>query len=150
MTNVTWYPVVVYRSSWNIDYISRTVIKRSDDWFLNLVVDSDSIGSKIFTLNFVLWLNIFICDYTDNQYCSYYPSWVFFALILTNIWEFLSKRWKCMKTALSLRHIFGLVYYLGLFPGIVHLYTRCYTYGKRCILFCSKLMFNATWIPQAL
>jgi hypothetical protein len=36
------------------------VIIRSDDRFLNLVVDSDSIVSKIYMLNFVVWLFLFL------------------------------------------------------------------------------------------
>ena len=47
-----WW-VVVYRSSETSTYQSDLII-RSDDRFLNLVVDSDSIVSKIYMLNFVL------------------------------------------------------------------------------------------------
>jgi hypothetical protein len=63
------YLVVVYRSS-ETSINQSDVIIRSDDRFLNLVVDSDSIVSKIYMLSFVLWL-------------------VFFSVsILTNIWQF--------------------------------------------------------------
>jgi hypothetical protein len=44
------------------------VIIRSDDRFLNLVVDCDSIVSKIYMLNFVLWL-FFI--FFNRPWCSH-------------------------------------------------------------------------------
>jgi hypothetical protein len=78
--------VVVHRSSETSTNQSDVII-RSDDRFLNLVVDSDSIVSKIL-LNFVLWLFcwFFLSSYWQ-KYCSFIPA-VFFALILTNIWQF--------------------------------------------------------------
>jgi hypothetical protein len=63
------------------------VIIRSDDRFLNLVVDSDSIVSKIYMLNFVLWLFFFSVSIL-TKILQFYPSWFLFALILTNIWQF--------------------------------------------------------------
>jgi hypothetical protein len=56
---------VVYRSSETSTNQSDVII-RSDDRFLNLVVDSDSIVSKIYMLNFVLWL-VFFCPHTDKH-----------------------------------------------------------------------------------
>ena len=49
MKKVT-FQLVVYRSSETSTYQSDLII-RSDDRFLNLVVDSDSIVSKIYMLN---------------------------------------------------------------------------------------------------
>ena len=49
---------MVYRSS-ETSINQSDVIIRSDDRFLNLVVDSDSIVSNIYMLNFVLWLLFF-------------------------------------------------------------------------------------------
>ena len=55
---------MVHRSSTN----QSDVIIRSDDRFLNLVVGSDSIVSKIFMLNFVLWLLfVFFGLHTDKN-----------------------------------------------------------------------------------
>jgi hypothetical protein len=51
------FVLVVYRSSETSTNQSDVII-RSDDRFLDLVVDSDSIVSKIYMLNFVLWLVI--------------------------------------------------------------------------------------------
>jgi hypothetical protein len=47
--------------------VSKVRLIRSDDRFLNLVVDSDSIASKICMLNFVLWLFFFFCLHTDKN-----------------------------------------------------------------------------------
>jgi hypothetical protein len=53
------------------------VIIRSDDWFLNVVVDSDSIVSKIL-LNFVLWLFCFVFFvFILTKILQFYPSWFF-------------------------------------------------------------------------
>jgi hypothetical protein len=60
--HVNQYLLVVYRSS-ETSTIQSDVIIRSDDRFLNLVVDSDSIVSKIYMLNFVLWLGFFLSPY---------------------------------------------------------------------------------------
>ena len=60
------YTVVVYRSS-ETSINQSDVIIRSDDRFLNLVVDSDSIVSNIYMLNFVLWLLFFFCLHTDKN-----------------------------------------------------------------------------------
>ena len=55
---------MVHRSSTN----QSDVIIRSDDRVLNLVVSSDSIVSKIFMLNFVLWLLfVFFGLHTDKN-----------------------------------------------------------------------------------
>ena len=80
----TTYPLVVYRSSETSTNQSDVII-RSDDRFLNLVVDSDSIVSKIYMLNFVLWLVFFFCLHTDKN-IAVLSQLVFFALIVTNIW----------------------------------------------------------------
>ena len=60
---------MVYRSSETSTNQSDVII-RSDDRFLNLVVDSDSIVSKIYMLDFVLWLFLFLfffCLHTDKN-----------------------------------------------------------------------------------
>ena len=75
------YVLVVYRSSETSTNQSDVII-RSDDRFLNLVVDSDS---KIYMLNFVLWLFFFFCLHTDKN-IAVLSQLVFFALIVTNIW----------------------------------------------------------------
>ena len=116
---------MVHRSSETSTNHSDVII-RSDDRFLNLVVDSDSIVSKIYMLNFVLWLLLFFFVSILTKILQFYPSWVFFALILTNIWQF------CPSVLLTLKsiHIFGLVYYLSTSRNSP-LYIKCYTYGKR-------------------
>jgi hypothetical protein len=77
--------LVVYRSSETSTNQSDVII-RSDDRFLNLVIDSDSIVSKIYMLNFVLWLFLFLfCLHTD-QNIAVLSQLVYFALIVTNIW----------------------------------------------------------------
>ena len=58
--------LVVYRSS-ETSTSQSDVIIRSDDRFLSLVVDSDSIVSKIYMLSFVLWLVFFFCLHTDKN-----------------------------------------------------------------------------------
>ena len=80
------YLVVVYRSS-ETSINQSDVIIRSDDRFLSLVVDSDSIVSKIYMLSFVLWLFFFFCLHTDKN-IAVLSQLGFFALILTNIWQF--------------------------------------------------------------
>ena len=101
------------------------VIIRSDDRFLNLVVDSDSIVSKIYMLNFVVWLGFFSVSIL-TKILQFYPSWCFLPSILINIWQF------CPSVLLTTQsiHIFGLVYYLSIFRNSPF-YIRCYTYGKR-------------------
>ena len=86
--NCSMSVVVVYRSSEKSTNQSDVSI-RSDDRFLNLVVDSDSIVSKIFLLNFVLWLGFFFCLHTDKN-IAVLSQLVLFSLIviLTNIWQF--------------------------------------------------------------
>ena len=64
-SKVMW-DLVVYRSSETSTNQSDVII-RSDDRFLNLVVDSDSIVSKICMLNFVLWLVFFFCLHSDKN-----------------------------------------------------------------------------------
>ena len=79
---------MVYRSS-ETSINQSDVIIRSDDRFLNLVVDSDSIVSNIYMLNFVLWLLFFFCLHTDKNIVLVLSQLgFFFALILTNIWQF--------------------------------------------------------------
>jgi hypothetical protein len=83
---IGWYLVVVYRSSETSTNQSDVIIQ-SDDRFLNLAVDSDSIVSKIYMLNFVLCL-VFFSVSILTKILQFYPSWFFFALILSNIWQF--------------------------------------------------------------
>ena len=75
-------PVVVHRSS-ETSINQSDVIIRSDDRFLNLVVDSDSICLTLFFGCFFL----FLCLHTDKN-IAVLSQLVFFALILTNIWQF--------------------------------------------------------------
>ena len=66
--------LVVHRSSKTLTNQSDVNIQ-SDDQFLNLVADSDSIVSKIYMLNFVLWLFwfFFLSPYWQ-KYCSFIPA----------------------------------------------------------------------------
>jgi hypothetical protein len=80
------YPLLVVH--WSSETLTNLldVIIRSDDRFLYLVVDSDSIVSKIYRLNFVLWLLLYCCFFFVSiltKILQFYPSWFFFALILT-------------------------------------------------------------------
>ena len=75
--------VVVYRSS-ETSINQSDVIIRSDDRFLNLVVDSDSIVSNIYMLNFVLWLLFFFCLHTDKN----------IVLVLSQLGFFLPSYWQ--------------------------------------------------------
>jgi len=59
MSKDNGHQVVVHRSSETSTNQSDVII-RSDDRFLNPVVDFDSIVSKIYMLNFVLWLVFFV------------------------------------------------------------------------------------------
>ena len=85
-TNLPSCRLVVYRSS-ETSINQTDVIIRSDDRLWSLVVDSDSIVSKIYMLNFVLWL-VFFSVSILTKILQFYPSWFLFALILTNIWQF--------------------------------------------------------------
>ena len=71
--------IVVHRSSTNQSY----VIIRFDDRFLNLVVDSDSIVSKIYMLNFVLWLFWVFLVSMLTKILQFYSSWFF----LPSYWQ---------------------------------------------------------------
>ena len=114
------YLLVVYRSSETSTYQSDLII-RSDDRFLNLVVDSDSIVSKIYMLNFVHWL-VFFSVSILTKILQFYPSWFKHLAIL-------SKRTFNTRSI----HIFGLVYYLSTSRNSPF-YIRCYTYGKRSFI----------------
>jgi hypothetical protein len=74
------YLLVVYRSSETSTNQSDVII-RSADRFLNLVVDSDSIVSKIYMLNFVLWLFFWVSILT--KILQFYPRWFF----LPSYWQ---------------------------------------------------------------
>ena len=92
LTVVIWwclccYLLVVYRSSETSTNQSDIII-RSDDRFLNLVVDSDSIVSKIYMLKFVLWLFFFFFSLHTDKNIVVLSQLVVFALMLTNIWQF--------------------------------------------------------------
>ena len=120
---ISRHQLVVYRSSETSTNQSDVII-RSDDRFLNLVVDSDSIVSKIYMLNFVLWLVFFLSPYWQ-KYCSFIPA-VFFCPHTDKHLAILSKR---TFDTQSIR-IFGLVYYLSTSRNSPF-YIRCYTYGTR-------------------
>ena len=118
--------LVVYRSS-ETSTNQTDVIIRYDDRFLNLVVDSDSMVSKIYMLNFVLWSFLFLfffCLHTDKN-ISFIPA-VFFCPHSDKHLVVLSKRIFDIQSI----HIFGLVYYLSTSRNS-SFYIRCYTYGKR-------------------
>ena len=125
---------VVHRSSETSTNQSDVII-RSDDRFLNLVVDSDSIVSKIYMLNFVLWL-VFFSVSILTKILQFYPSWFFVPLILTKIWQF------CPSVLLTLNQYTyldqSIIYLL---PGIVHFISGV-THMENDLLFCSKLMFT--------
>ena len=78
--------IVVHRSLETLTNQSAVII-RSDDRFLNLVVDSDSIVSKRYMLNFVLWLFFcflfFFCLHTDKNIAVYISQLVF----LPSYWQ---------------------------------------------------------------
>ena len=116
--------LVVYRSSETSTNQSDVII-RSDDRFLNLVVDSDSIVSKICMLNFVLWLVFSFCLHTDKN-IAVLSQLGFFALNTDKHLAILSKRTFDTQSI----HIFGLVYYLSTSRNSPF-YIGCYTYGKR-------------------
>ena len=101
------------------------VIIRSDDRFLNLVVDSDSIVSKIYMLSFVLWLVFFFCLHTDKN-IAVLSQLVFFCPHTVKHLAILCKRTFNTRSI----HIFGLVYYLSSSRNSPF-YIKCYTYGKR-------------------
>ena len=115
--------VVVYRSSETSNNQSDVII-RSDDRFLNLVVDSDSIVSKIYILNFVLWV-VFFSVSILTKILQFYPIW-FFCPHTGKHLAILSKRTFDTQSI----HIFGLVYYLSTSRNSPF-YIRCYTHGKR-------------------
>ena len=118
---------MVYRSSETSTNQSDVII-RSDDRFLNLVVDSDSIVSKIYMLNFVLWLFLFLfcfCLHTDKN-IAVLSQLIFFC---SHTDKHLAALSKCTFDTQSI-HIFGLVYYLSTSRNSPF-YIRCYTYGKR-------------------
>jgi hypothetical protein len=123
-------------------YNQSDFIIRSDDRFLNLVVDSDSIVSKIYMLNFVFWL--FLSPYWQ-KYCSFIPAG-FFCPHSDKHLVVLSKHIFDTQSI----HIFGLVYYLSTSQNSPF-YIRCYTYGKivvsiYIIWFYSNLYFCQTHI----
>ena len=108
--------LVVHRSSETSTNQSDVII-RSDDRFLNLGVDSDSIVSKIYMLNFVLWL-VFFSLHTDKHLA-----------VLSSVLLTLSE-----YTYLDQSTIY-------LFHGIVHFISDV-THMENDLLFCSKLMFT--------
>ena len=121
------YLVVVYRSS-ETSINQSDVIIRSDDRFLSLVVDSDSIVSKIYMLSFVLWLVLFFLSPYWQKYCSFIPAGFF----CPHTDKHLAILSKCTFDTQSI-HIFGLVYYLSSFRNSPF-YIKCYTYGKRSLV----------------
>ena len=126
--------LVVHRSSETSTNQSDVII-RSDDRFLNLVVDSDSIVSKIYLLNFVLWLLFFFCLHTDKN-IAVLSQLFFFCPHTDNIWQF------CPSVLLTLSQYTFLDYsIIYLLPGIVHFISGV-THMENDLLFCSKLMFT--------
>jgi hypothetical protein len=111
---------VVHRSSETSTNQSDVII-RSDDRFLNLVVDSDSICLTLFFGCFFL----FFCLHTDKN-IAVLSQLVFFCPHTDKHLAVLSKRTFDTQSI----HIFGLVYYLSTSRNSPF-YIRCYTYGKR-------------------
>ena len=121
------YFIVVHRSSETSTNQSDVII-RSDDRFLNLVIDS---VSKIYMLNFVLWFFlIFFFVSMLTKILQFYPSWFFFCPHTDKHLAVLSKRTFDTQPI----HIFGLVYYITTSRDSPF-YIRCYTYGKRSFCF---------------
>ena len=112
--------LVVHRSSETSTNQSDVII-RSDDRFLNLVVDSDSICLTLFFGCFFL----FFCLHTDKN-IAVLSQLVFFCPHTDKHLAALSKRTFDTQPI----HIFGLVYYLSTSRNSPF-YIRCYTYGKR-------------------
>jgi len=117
--------IVVHRSS-ETSTNQSDVIKRPDVRLLNLVVDSDSIASKRYMLNFVLWFFFFFFVSVLTKILQFYPSCFFFCPHTDKHLAVLSKRTFDTQSI----HIFGLVYYLSTSRNSPF-YIRCYTYGKR-------------------
>jgi hypothetical protein len=115
------FTVVVYRSSETSTNQSDVII-RSDDRFLNLVVDSDSIVSKIYMLNFVLWLGFFFCLHTHKNIAVI--SQLFFFCPHTD--KHLAILSKCIFDTQSI-HIFGLVYYLSIYQ-VLHIWKTIFCF----------------------
>jgi hypothetical protein len=80
--NKFMYTLVVHRSSETSTNQSDVII-RSDDRFLYLVVDSDSIVSKIYRLQFIL---CFFPSYWQT-FCSFIPD-VFFLILWQTSYSF--------------------------------------------------------------
>ena len=112
----------MYRSS-EISINQSDVIIRSDDRFLNLVVDSDSIVSKIYMLSFVLWLVFFFVSIL-TKILQFYPS-CFFCPHTDKHLAILSKHTFDTQSI----HIFGLVYYSSTSRNSPF-YIGCYTYAR--------------------
>ena len=128
------YPLVVHRSSETSTNQSDIVI-RSDDRFLNHVVDSDSKVFKIYICLISFFGCFFFCLHTDKN-IAVLSQLGFFALILTNIWQF------CPSVLLRLSQYTYLdqsIFYL--LPGIVHFISGV-THMENDLLFCFKLMFT--------
>jgi hypothetical protein len=116
---------VVHRSSETSTNQSDINI-RSDDRFLNFVVDSDSIVSKIYMLKFVFGCFFVFFVSILTKILQFYPSWGFFCPHTDKHLAVLSKRTFDTQSI----HIFGLVYYLSTSRNSPF-YIRYYTYGIR-------------------
>ena len=118
---------MVHRSSETSTNQSDLIV-RSDDRFLNLVVDSDSIVSKIYMLKFVFGCFFVFFVSILTKILQFYPSCFFFYphSHTDKHLAVLSKRTFDTQSI----HIFGLVYYLSTSRNSPF-YIRCYTYGKR-------------------
>jgi hypothetical protein len=119
--------LVVYQSSETSTNQSDVII-RSDDRFLNLVVDSDSIVSKIYMLNFVLWLVFFFCLHTDKNIAVLLSQLVFFALSHTDKHlAILSKRMYCCCVSIIIVICIcppgALIWLINLFLFLFHIWT---------------------------
>ena len=129
------YPLLVVHWSSETSTNLLDVIIRSDDRFLYLVVDSDSIVSKIYRLNFVLWLLLYCWFFLSpyrQKYCSFIPAGFF----LPSYWQYLAVLSKRTFDTQSI-HIFGLVYHLSTSRNSPF-YIRSYT----IFCFVLKLMFT--------
>ena len=124
----------MYRSSETSTNQSDIIIG-SDDRSLNLVVDSDSIVSKIYMLNFVLWLGFFSVSIL-TKILQFYPSWVFLPSWQTSgnfvqayFWHSVNRQYTYLTSLLFIY-----------FPESFILYQVLHM--ENDLLFCSKLMFT--------
>ena len=130
--------LVVHRSSETSTNQSDVII-RSDDRFLNLVVDSDSIVSKIYiclTLFFAFgcFVFFFLSPYWQ-KYCSFIPA----GFVRPHTDKHLAVLSKVLLTLSQYTYLDQSIIYL--LHGIVHFISGV-TQMENDLLFCSKFVFT--------